>query len=176
MSTKQLKHKILFLDIDGPMIPARAYVMAGQTKPFVRIFDPCAVGLINELCEKRGYKIVLHSSWIRIEGGQQTYDHCIFQGLKSEHFHEDAWCDENTNWRYTRVAMWLKAHPETTHYLIMDDKPYEDNFNNDHVEHPKDMEDHLVLIDFQDGILWKTMNMIHGKDFSVKPPSTPAKG
>jgi hypothetical protein len=152
--------KILFLDIDGPMIPGRAYKLPNQTKPFVMTFDPVAVSIINNVCQQEGYQIILHSSWVRIYGGQETYDHCITQGLKPESFHEDKWTGENENWRYNRVAHWLADHPEVTDYIILDDEPYEPDRSLDPINHPKDMEDHLMLIDFDDGLLmthWRRM-------------------
>jgi HAD domain in Swiss Army Knife RNA repair proteins len=159
--------KILFLDIDGPMIPGRAYTMPGQTKPLVKTFDPVAVGLLNALCQNKGWRIVLHTSWIRIFGGQETYDHCISQGLKAEYFHKDAWCDETLNWRYTRVAKWLKEHPEVTRYNILDDEPYAADIDVyaavQENPHPEDMEKHLILVDFYDGIIGSVMDQIGGR-------------
>ncbi len=159
--------KILFLDIDGPMIPGRAYSMPGQTKPLVKTFDPVAVGLLNALCQDKGWRIVLHTSWIRVWGGQETYDHCVQQGLKPQYFHKDAWCDEEIHWRYTRVAKWLVEHPEIDRYKILDDEPYSEDI--DIYEkalrypHPADMKDHLVLVDFYDGIVGDIMDQIGGR-------------
>lgn len=167
---KTEKHKVLFLDIDGPMIPGRAYNMPTQTKDLVKTFDPCAVGLINSLCQSNKWKIVLHTSWVRIEGGGLTYYHCLAQGLDPKYFHEDAWCDENETWRYTRVAKWLDKHPETTHYFMLDDEPYKtDRYN---YPHPVDMADHLALVDFNDGIITSTINKIRGGDWKVNSNDT----
>lgn len=156
--------KIIFLDIDGPMIPGRAYNMPGQTKPVVKNFDLCAVGLLNALCQNKGWRIVIHSSWLRDWGEQETYDHCVEQGLKPQYFHKDAWCFGGIHWRYTRVAKWLKEHPEIKRYHILDDEPYsididlykavQDN------PHPDDMSDHLILVDFFDGITGNVMKQI----------------
>jgi hypothetical protein len=140
--------------------------MPGQTKPFVKKFDPAAVGLINDWCLVRNWKLVIHSSWIRAIGSNETLEHCIIEGLKREYFHEHPICDENENWRYTRVAKWLKEHPDTTHYLILDDEPYQADLNN--YEHPEDMEKHLILIDFNEGILISTMNQMGGRDSRAK--------
>lgn len=160
--------KILFLDIDGPLIPGRAYTMPGQTKGIVKTFDPCAVGLINFWCKSRKWKLVLHSSWVQILGGEDTYLHCLSQGLNKDHFHKDAWCDEHENWRYTRVAKWLKEHPETTHYMILDDEPYKiDLFGK--YPHPADISNHLILVDFEDGILIQTMKYLAGRDARHNP-------
>ena len=156
--------KILFLDIDGPMIPGRAYMMPNQTKPLVQTFDPCAVGVLNTLCQEKGWRIVIHSSWVRIMGDQETLDHCIAQGLKPQYFHKDAYCDEEINWRYTRVAKWLAQHPEVTKYRILDDEPYAADIDlykavQDY-PHPADMEKHLILVDFNDGLNMDIINKL----------------
>lgn len=81
-----MSNKVLFLDIDGVVLPGRAYNLPNQTRPIVKVFDPCAVSLLNTACKKQGRKIVLHSSWIRtklwtvgVTGPGDVHDHCIEQ-------------------------------------------------------------------------------------------------
>lgn len=159
--------KILFLDIDGPMIPGRAYTMPGQTKGIVKTFDPVAVGILNRICQDKGWRIVIHSSWLKVFGEKETYDHCIAQGLKPQYFHKDAWCDENIHWRYTRVAKWLAEHPEIKRYHILDDEPYAIDIDLyeavQKYPHPEDMEKHLILVDFWDGIIGNIVDQIGGR-------------
>lgn len=155
--------RVLFLDLDGPMIPGRAYSMPGQTKPIVKTFDPCAVGQLNEVCKYRDYKIVLHSSWVRIFGGENTYHHCVSQGINANLFHADAWCDEQETWRYTRVAKWLAQHPEVTDYFILDDEPYQADNRSDH-PHPEGMAGRLILVDFNEGLLKSTVERLYTAD------------
>lgn len=152
--------KIIFLDIDGPMIPYRAMFLPGQTR-VMSVFDPIAVSFINNLCEKDGWKVVLHTSWIRIFGGQYTYHHCIEQGINAGNFHADAWCDEDINWRYTRVAKWLQQHPEVTDYAIVDDEPWDYDLEPlDGIEYREDQEKHMVLVNYYQGFLFTTYNDI----------------
>lgn len=165
-------NKIIFLDIDGPMIPGRAYFLPNQKKAeglegfagVVTEFDPCAVSILNQVCKERGWKIVIHSSWIRIAGGQTTLDHCVRQGILAENFHEDAICDEEENWRYTRVAKWLKEHPEVTSYVILDDEPYQADVYSEY-PHPSKIKRHLMLIDFNEGLLMKHYRSIRDEDW-----------
>jgi hypothetical protein len=158
--------KILFLDIDGPMIPYRAMLLEGQTR-VMTLFDPIAVGIINHLCKEYGWKIVLHTSWVKIEGGQYTKDHCVKQGIKAEHFHEDAWCDEYINWRYTRVAEWLARHPEVKTYVIVDDEPFAPDQHDIEIPYPDDIVDHIVLVNYYQGLLFSTYNEIRSKEHLV---------
>lgn len=54
--------RILFLDIDGVLLPGRAYMLPNQTNnPYVTVFDPCAVSMLNDALRKQKRKIVVHS-------------------------------------------------------------------------------------------------------------------
>lgn len=133
-------------------------MMPGQTA-VMTLFDPVAVSLLNDLCDKNHFKIVIHSSWVRVIGGEPTYKHCIKQGIKAEHFHEDAWTDENIHWRYTRVAEWLQRHPEITEYCMVDDDPYQADMFND-TPHPEGMALRLILVNYYLGFVFMTYNDI----------------
>lgn len=148
----KVEEKIIFLDIDGPVIPYRCMFLPGQTVPWT-VFDPVAVSLINELCANDGWRIVIHSSWIRHRGGQFTRDHCIAQGILAEHFHPDAWCDGSIKWRYTRIAKWLSDHPDVKTYAIVDDDAYEPD-KDAAWEHPADVADHVVKINYYTGMMF----------------------
>lgn len=161
-----MSSKIIFLDVDGPLIPGRAMFLPNQTQ-IMEVFDPCAVSLINKLCEINGYKLVIHSSWLRIMGEKETYDHCISQGLKAEYFDDDAWCEGQINWRYTRVAEWLKRHPDVTEYVILDDEPYSADLNHE-IQHPVDLEGHLILVDYWEGFSYKQFQQVRDYDLNLK--------
>lgn len=140
--------KVLFLDIDGVVLPGRAYMLPNQTKPFVKTFDPCAVSMLNEACQKQDRKIVLHSSWIRTkfimeDGDGDVVGRCVSQGVLPELFHDDPYCNRDISWRYDRVDEWLARHPEVTDFFIVDDEPCDLNYK---------YRKHLVLTDFDEGI------------------------
>lgn len=154
--------KVIFLDIDGPMIPGRARYIEGQTK-VLSIFDPCAVGFLNNFCQAKGWRIVISSSWVRVFGEEKTYEHCLNQGLKAQYFHPDKYCSGEINWRYTRIAKFLSDHPDITKYIILDDEPYcvDIDLRDSLVStHPEDMEDHLFLVDYNQGITFPEMELI----------------
>lgn len=148
--------KVLFLDIDGVLLPGRAYLLPNQTKPMVTTFDPCAVAMLNEACRKQKRKIVLHTSWIRTgfwkigeDGPGDVHDHCVEQGVNPDLFHEDLYCDRDLWYRYDRVSEWLSRHPEVDDFLIVDDEPENNGRGLEKVEKFKD---HLILTDFDEGI------------------------
>ncbi len=159
--------RVLFLDIDGPLIPGRAYTMPGQTKPIVTTFDPCAVGFINEACAKTNRKIVIHSSWsrtgfwkINVDGPGDVHDHCIAQGINADLFHPDTYCDRDVSWRYDRVRGWLAKHPEVTDFVVLDDEPEDLSYKGELVDK------HLLLIDFEDGMTMKDFRKLRDGNWS----------
>lgn len=163
--------KIIFLDIDGPLIPGRSFIAEGKTEvvPFeVLYFDPVAVKMLNRLCKQEDWRIVIHSSWIKIVGGERTYEHCLKQGLSGMSFYnvaEDSpWCDEKEPWRYTRVAKYLEVHPEITEYVILDDTSYSKDESG--YPHPEDMDAHWLMVDFDDGMLSFHYNSIKERDWT----------
>lgn len=120
--------RIIFLDIDGVVLPDRADFLPHQTKPLKMVFDPCAVSLLNRACHNRRWKIVIHSSWLRYYEGD-TLQHCIDQGIKKGHFHEtEPMCSGEIHWRYDRIDDWLSRHKEIRQYLILDDTPPEEGY------------------------------------------------
>lgn len=149
--------KILFLDIDGVLIPGRAYMLPGQTHdPFVTLFDPCAVAMINEACRHQGRKIVIHSSWIRTKFAEffvneSVEGHLIRQGIDKNLIHEDSRCNGDIDWRYNRVDEWLTRHPEVSDFFIIDDTECDDNYK---------FKKHLILTDFDDGISMKNYRQL----------------
>lgn len=121
--------KILFLDIDGVVLSERANLLPNQTKPILSVFDPCAVSLLNDICHRKKFKIVIHSSWLKHHDKGFTLEHCIGQGIKRGHFHDtEPECSPQWGWRYDRVDDWLSRHPEVTKYIILDDVPPNDGY------------------------------------------------
>lgn len=110
---------ILFLDIDGVLIPGRAYFADFQTAPIPTKFDPCVVGMINKLCHKLGAKVVIHSNWRNTEPRRTDKDltslpqHFINEGIKQQYMHADPLCPRKmTSSRWYDIQLWLENHPE----------------------------------------------------------------
>jgi hypothetical protein len=145
--------RILFLDIDGVLLPQRAYVLPNQTNnPYVTVFDPCAVAMLNSALAKQGRKIVVHSSWVKHWTAPEIFKHLLEQGVAEAHFHEDWYTDPHFHWRYDRVRDWMSRHKEVTDWVVIDD------------ELPKSEEDgrflngHAIFTDFDEGI---TVSIYH---------------
>jgi hypothetical protein len=131
--------------------------LPGQTIPW-SVFDPVAVSLINNICQRTDAKIVLHSSWVRILGGENTFNHCISQGINPEYFHDtDLYC-KDLNSRYSRIEDWLTHHHEVEKFCIIDDEPPEEGDEFEFKFTP-----HLVLVNYYIGLLFKEYNDILSK-------------
>lgn len=84
---------IIFFDLDGVLLPGKAYYMPGQTWPIPVKFDPCAVGLLNSLALKLDAKLVLHSNWRNTEARRVDRDMAPLtdwlteQGILEQHLH-----------------------------------------------------------------------------------------
>lgn len=145
---------IVFLDFDGPMIPQRAYFMEGQTRPYVMKFDPCAVSLVNRLCEKTDAQIVVHSSWRRahthIAAVPDLRTHMREQGLLEVYFHDDLFCpihETGTSSRWNDITQWMNKNEIPTQYVIIEDEICPNSY--------KELKEHMISVDFNEGFTWE---------------------
>lgn len=155
-----MTQKILFLDMDGPMLPARAQFLPGQTKPYWKVLDPVAVAMVNNVAETTGRRFVIHSSWVKHQDNFENglYAHLVDQGLKAENFHSDPIC-KDISWRYDRVSEWLARHPEVYDFVILDDEAPQ-------TLDPQWMTDNLILVDYLNGLTWENFNDIKYKEWT----------
>lgn len=128
--------RVLFIDVDGPLIPARAlFLNANQAPRSPWAFDPCAVGMLNFLfwalpdlravisshrvgCSSPlGFEDVLtfeRSFWERI------FTH---NGLNAP-LH-DAWITPRqleARPKIMEISDWLNGHPEVTRFAVLEDE------------------------------------------------------
>jgi hypothetical protein len=113
--------KVVFLDIDGPMIPVKAYHLAKQTKP-ASIFDPCATAMLLKMLEESGAKIVISSTWGQL-GKVKCKALLRKNGINPSYMHDD-WITPRkfSSQRMHEIKWWLDDHPEVTHYVALDDE------------------------------------------------------
>lgn len=112
--------RVLFLDIDGVINSERSCAaFDGYPHDFsprdMGRFDPVALALVRKLCDTTDCSIVVSSTW------RTTFTlHEI--GCKLELPVMAATPDLGGDYaRADEIAMWLRSHPEVTHYAIVDD-------------------------------------------------------
>jgi len=115
--------KIVFLDVDGPMIPHRAYMLPYNHGGRVSLFDPIAVNMVKRLLALAPAKLVISSTWRGM--GRDNIMHLLgMNGFRADCLHDDwATTPRNTSLpREEEIRQWLDRHPETTHYAALDDE------------------------------------------------------
>ena len=110
--------KIIFLDVDGVLNSERT-IRANNSSGYYYL-DPVAVGLIRDLVDKTGAKIVVSSTW-RYAGDHVTTQLYV-AGFHLMDFHNDSITPVLVNGkRGDEVNSWLSEHPEVETYVCIDD-------------------------------------------------------
>ena len=143
MALKNPIERVIFLDIDGPIIPPKNLVMRsmlkdieqaggklhgltadfiGATDKILHLHDPIAVVLITHLALETNSKIVISSTW-RGYGYDQFVEDFEGFGFDRSLLHED-WRTKpgNTMPRKQEVEEWLSRHPEVKKFVTIDDE------------------------------------------------------
>lgn len=119
--------KIIFLDVDGPLISTRSGFLQKEGK-VLRKFDPVSAAAIKEVINRTQAKVVISSSW-----SHQGYDAVV------QLFAENGWDivpDLHPEWttpkkfssgRIHEIKWWVGDYPEysngeeLTHWVAIDD-------------------------------------------------------
>lgn len=132
--------KVIFLDIDGPMIPATMFLIDRMCS-FNRVFPATTVAVVNELCKRTGAKIVFNTTHNRpFTDVPPIGEALVNHGLDASHIHPT---DPHTRYpdiaRDLAVKEWLARHDEVEDWCALDDVLCAD-------------EDHMVLVDPDAGL------------------------
>lgn len=129
--------RIIFLDIDGPLIPTPCYYIDPMCSMERTVFSTTAIGYVNEICRVTGAKVVFNSTHNThvptnsdVDDRIRTlrYD-AIKWGLKSFYIHDD-WRTEYPNpkggkfsehRRLTAVRNWITKNGEVNWIALDDD-------------------------------------------------------
>lgn len=119
--------KVIFLDIDGPLVNHRTEI-GSKTHGLMGRFDPIGVNMVNTLLEDFKAKLVISSTW-RMQYGIYMHHVLNVAGIHTMHLHEN---DETprgpeVNYRIGKdsrgieIQAWLDKHLDITNFLIIDD-------------------------------------------------------
>ena len=149
--------KVVFLDIDGPMIPATCFLY-DRMASYERRFPPTTLAVIKAVCERTGAKIVFNTT--HNISFPEVDDICVAlvkQGLPAEYLHQDHHTRYPELDRDLAVKEWLGRHP-TEAWIAFDD-----------VHFTKD--ERLIFIDSDAGLHIGHLNIavekLGGKPFIV---------
>jgi len=122
--------KILFLDVDGPLIPLRLHKQWGHLFQYDEfggyyVWDSEFIEELNEHCGPQGVKIVFNSSH-NASGSDVIRMTAKANGLREELLHQDV-CTKypEISHRYQAIQDWLKRNvPEgrSCKWIVVDDE------------------------------------------------------
>lgn len=128
------KMKIIFQDVDGPLLPARAYVGAPTDPelPHLRRWDPVAVRMLRALweLEPENIRFVVASNW-GYSLGARFIEQWVANQLGPEMLHPD-WLaigklQQVSPSRSAAIHSWLAWHPNVETWVAIDDLPVHNN-------------------------------------------------
>ena len=116
--------RIIFQDIDGPLIPFRMYYRG--SRPYdvngaSFVYDPVAVDMINTLCAQCDAQVVFNTAHNEnphaVMKGQAQFNRIakLHPTIKTNYM-----TDPGLN-RYSAISDWLKRHPDVTEWVVFDD-------------------------------------------------------
>lgn len=116
--------RIVFIDVDGPLIPGRAYILKSENAH--RSLEPIGAEFLKSICSRCEAKLVACSTWA---SNKERFFKLFNDGDISESwFHKD-WKVEYPHCDLTRqeaVKKWLDEHPGVEEYIIIDDAKHDD--------------------------------------------------
>lgn len=113
--------KVIFLDIDGPLITLRTIVANGGIPKSTdgverRFFDETALKLLSGICRTSKAKIIISSTW----RNSPCFDR-MANNLGLPIIGRLSNTPDPVPPRGEEIRQWLLNHPEVTHYAIIDD-------------------------------------------------------
>ena len=145
--------KILFLDIDGPVIPAtQAFI--NRHASWERMFAPQCIAIVKHILDQSGAKLVTNSTHNQetphLNGGRTLREDLIAAGIQAELFHP-VWKTQYPNIsgslrRLDAIELW-QAENGQADWIALDDA----NFTDD---------ERLVLVDFDCGLTVADFNKV----------------
>lgn len=124
---EEMSEKVIFLDIDGPMIPSSMYLIDNMCS-FKRLFPPTTVAVLNRLCEASGARVVFNTTHnTPMKDAPDIEVALVNHGLKADHVHpNDCKTRYPTLRRGAAINEWLGRHPETKRFVAFDDTKFTD--------------------------------------------------
>lgn len=116
---------IIFLDIDGPMIPTREYLFNPHASIDQNLNVEC-LRVLRHVLEKTGARIVFNTTHNR--NGERLVSRFKEAGFtQPADIHEDCHTLYPDIDRLTAIREWLGRHPEVEKWVAFDDCPIKDS-------------------------------------------------
>lgn len=137
---------VIFLDIDGVLLPGRVWIDHPETKSTMFIsWDPIAVRMLNKLVKEANAKIVISSTWAAL-GKEEFVYHMEKNGMDPKCLWNDTfkWTSHiGIGSRHDSIQVWLDQHKDyDLNWIAIDDDPS-----------IKPFAERAILTSFDDGFL-----------------------
>jgi hypothetical protein len=151
-----MKHSIIFVDIDGPLLPQKMHLFhqnrkSGEANP--PMFDPMAVRIFNLWAKYSNAKIVFSTNWA-ISYSEDELKHIMLVNGLGFDYHDD--CITPKRMRSERnheISEWLNEHKdEVANFIVVDD-----DYTCKYIEHEGGQ---WIAVNFANGITYD--NFIDG--------------
>ncbi len=115
-------NRIVFLDIDGPVIPFSSLLLDPYASVNRVIISPIPVAMLNKLCQRSGAKIVFNTTHNTTLDDVPDIDKVLVSaGLRPEYLHADTKTKYPQIPRDVAVRVWLQQHSEVDDWIAFDD-------------------------------------------------------
>lgn len=117
---------IIFIDVDGPLIPGRIYILDYMYDDGIRRMEEIGCKLLREIMNRCNAKLVACTTHSRDENRFfKMFEH---EGFSRDDFHQDWRTDYPLKNRDRKQAVydWLDNHKNVEKYIIIDDHKFND--------------------------------------------------
>jgi hypothetical protein len=119
-----MSERIIFLDIDGPIIPGGAYLLDPMCS-HNRIIPEIPVAIVREACKRGNAKVVFNTTHNRSWDGVDDIEVAMVKaGFPAEYIHPDTKTHYPETRRDEAVQEWLSRHPEVKDWIAFDDAKF----------------------------------------------------
>jgi hypothetical protein len=121
--------RIVFLDIDGPIIPYSMFLIERMCS-WHRVIPAIPVAVVREICKRGDAKVVFNTTHNNAIDGVDDIEVAIVKaGLPEDMIHADMKTKYPSIPRDLAVLEWLSRHSEVTDWIALDDAKFTDKDN-----------------------------------------------
>jgi hypothetical protein len=114
--------KVIFLDLDGVLLPGRAHRLPpnGFPDPRIHKLDAVAIDMLRELVAETGAKLVWSTSW-KSHGPRVLHRIAEMNGIDASWFHPSLKTPSVKGDRVSEIAKWIAQHEPKEWFALDDD-------------------------------------------------------
>lgn len=123
-----MKNKIIFLDIDGPLLPQKMHYF-GKNRNLNKfdenyqtpVFDPWGVRALNLWARYSKAQIVLCTHWLKTWDINTVKEIMQLNGLGLDYHIDCVTPKKMSSYKCNEIVWWLRDHPECENFIVVED-------------------------------------------------------